>query len=183
MSRGLIISGIAIMIIAGATLRAEESSSDLTLTNVPPPTPRYHANEFSVDAFGGMTIDQRTLDLSSGEQTQQGARLGVGTGVNYFFTRNLGVAAEGFTENTRHSFIDNADGSMVFRLPFGTSGFAAYIFGGGGHQFDPNAGPTFHTGGGLEYRFTQHFGAFLEPRIVFKQGNYGFGKCGVRWNF
>jgi hypothetical protein len=183
MKTGMIIGGIVLMIIAGSALCAEELNSDLTLTNAPPPQPRYRGNEFSVDAFGGMTLGQSTLDLGSGVRTQHDARLGLGTGVNYFFTPNIGVAAEGFTEDPHHSFVDTADGSMVFRLPFGKSGFAAYLFGGGGHQFDPNAVATFHTGGGLEYRFSQHFGTFLEPRIVFKQGHYGFGKCGVRWNF
>ena len=183
MKTGMIIGGIALMIMAGATSNAQDLNSDLTLTNAPPPPPRYRANEFSVDAFGGMTLGESTLDLGSSVRTRHDVRLGMGTGVNYFITPNIGVAAEGFTENFRHTLVDATDGSMVFRLPFGKSGLAAYLFGGGGHQFDQNAGATFHTGGGLEYRFTDHFGAFLEPRIVFKEGHYGFGKLGMRWNF
>lgn len=184
MKMAVVISGTALlMVVSSGLLHAEELNSDLTLTNSPPPPARYHANEFSLDAFGGMTLGQTTLDLNSGAETRHDVRLGLGVGANYFFTRHFGIAAEGFTENPRHSFVDNADGSMVFRLPIGGSGLAAYLFGGAGHQFDPNAGTTFHTGGGLEYRFTQHFGAFIEPRVTFKHGNYGFGKCGVRWNF
>jgi hypothetical protein len=183
MKTGMVIGGIVLMIIAGTMSRAQDLNGSLAFTNAPPPPPLYRANEFSLDAFGGMTLGESTLDLSSGVRTRHDVRLGAGTGLNYFFTRNIGISAEGFTENTRHSVVDTADGSMVFRLPFGKSGLAAYIFGGGGHEFDPNPSPTFHTGGGLEYRFTQHFGAFIEPRVVFKQGNYGFGKCGVRWNF
>jgi hypothetical protein len=183
MKTGIVIGGIALTVLATTALCAQDFNSELTLTNTPSPPPRYRSNEFSVDAFGGVTLGQSTLDLRSGAQTRHEARLGTGVGLNYFFTRNIGISAEGFTENPRHSFFDVADGSMVFRLPFGKSGLAAYIFGGGGHQSDPTASATFHTGGGIEYRFSQHFGAFLEPRIVFKQGNYGFGRCGVRWNF
>jgi hypothetical protein len=179
MKKALIISQMALMIIAGNLLRAEEVNSDLTLAYDQPPLPRYRSHEFSLDTFGGLTLGQPISESSTGDRT----RIGAGTGLNYFFTRNLGIAAEGFTENPHHSFVDNADGSMVFRLPFGESGWAAYIFGGAGHQSDPTAGTTFHTGGGLEYRFTRHFGAFVEPRVVFKQGNYGFGRCGVRWAF
>jgi hypothetical protein len=72
---------------------------------------------------------------------------------------------------------------MVLRLPIGKSGMAAYILGGAGHQFDPYSTTTFHTGGGLEYRFSKHFGAFIEPRLILKQSNYGFGRCGVRCIF
>ena len=183
MKTGVVIGGIALIIISCAASRAQDLNGTLAITNTPPPPPRYRANEFSVDAFGGMTLGESTLDLGSGVRSRHDVRLGAGTGLNYFFTRNIGISAEGFTENTRHSFFDVADGSMVFRLPFGKSGLAAYLFGGGGHQFDPNSAPTFHTGGGLEYRFTQHFGAFVEPRVVFNHGDFGFGKCGVRWNF
>lgn len=171
------------MIIAGLTLHAEDLNSDLNLSYDQPPLSRYHSRELSLDAFGGLTLGQPTGDPNSEVQTRHDVRLGAGTGVNYFFTRNLGIAAEGFTENPRHSFVDSADGSMIVRLPFGKSGMAAYILGGAGHQFDPTSSTAFHTGGGLEYRFTDHFGAFLEPRVIFKRGNYGFGRCGVRWTF
>jgi hypothetical protein len=179
----LIIGVTALMILANAGLRAADLTNDIVLSYDEPSPARYRSHELSLDAFGGLTLGQETTDQNSGERTRHDARLGAGAGLNYFFTRHLGIAAEGFTENPRHSFVDNADGSMVFRLPLGKSGMAAYLLGGAGHQFDSTSATTFHTGGGLEYRFTEHFGTFIEPRIVFKQGNYGFGRCGVRWSF
>jgi hypothetical protein len=183
MRKALIIGELALMIITRLTLCAEDLNTNLTLSYDQPLSPRYHSNELSLDTFSGIAFDQRVVAPNSGNSTREGVRLGGGTGLNYFFTRNIGVAAEGFSEYPRHTFMDVADGSMVFRLPLGQTGLAAYVFGGAGHQFDPTASTEFHTGGGLEYRFTRHIGAFIEPRIIFKQGNYGFGRCGLRCNF
>lgn len=184
MKTAVIIGGMAIMLIGGPALCADDLDTNLTLTYDQPPPVKYHARELSLDTFGGMTLWQPPINTITGVETRHDVWLGAGVGANYFFTRNIGIAAEGFAENPRHSFVDTADGSMVFRLPLGRSGLAAYVFGGAGHQFDTNASKEFHTGGGLEYRFTSHFGAFIEPRIVlFKAGGYGFGHCGLRWTF
>ena len=111
--------------------------------------------------------------------------LGGGLGLNYFFTRNLGVGAEAYSENTTGTFIDNASGNLILRLPLGQCGFAPYIFGGGGHQFDA-AKLWFGQGGaGLEYRFTPHIGMFLDARMVWPNETkyYGVARLGVRFAF
>jgi len=83
---------------------------------------------------------------------QDDGRLGWGAGVNYFFNRNFGVSAEGYTENAGPSFVDDASGSFVVRFPFEGVHLAPYVFVGGGYQFDPIRQAFGHGGAGLEYR-------------------------------
>ena len=81
--------------------------------------------------------------------------------------------------------MDNASLSLIGRLPLGRSGFAPYIYGGGGHQFDPIELNYLHAGGGLEYRFTRRLGLFVDARYVFtdETPNYGQGRVGLRIGF
>jgi len=96
----------------------------------------YQSSELSVDAFGTGSLGEYTLQHLSGPRVQQNVRLGAGVGVNYFLTRNLGIGADAYSENTTGAFIDSASASLILRLPLGQSGFAPYAFGGGGHQFE-----------------------------------------------
>ena len=145
----------------------------------------YRANEFSVEAFGAGTINQYTIDHPSGDRVRHNLRLGAGLGGSYFFTQNLGIEGEAFTQNTAGHLVDQTGGSLVARFPIADSGLAPYVFGGGGHLFDPVAGTFGHFGGGLECRFNPHFGIFTDARYVFTDRihNYGEGRLGVRFAF
>ena len=162
-----------------ATVFGQDNFSNQTLRYDLKPDERYQAHELSFDAFEGVTLGESSAEQS---RSLHNARLGSGLGMNYFFHRNLGVEAEGFSENSQHSFVDTASGSLVFRVPVGGSGLAAYAFGGAGYQFDHASTSTLHTGAGIEYRFNSHVGLFLEPRVVFRTriSNYGFGRGGMR---
>jgi len=145
----------------------------------------YRSSELSVDAFGSGSLGEYTLDHLSSERVRKNIRLGAGAGANYFITRNIGIGADAYSENTTGAFIDSASGNLILRLPLGQSGFAPYVFGGGGHQFDMGQMWFGQAGGGMEYRFTRHVGVFIDGRGVLPNETklYGVARAGMRFAF
>src|SRR5215207_4044873 len=72
-----------------------------------PPDTLFFGNEASLDLFGSVSIGQETINHISNDRIEDNGRLGAGLGLNYFFTRNIGLGADAYTENTAHSFVDN----------------------------------------------------------------------------
>ncbi len=179
----LIIFTGSVFLLAGRSAWAGEE--DTALRYDPAQSDLYRANEFSIEGFGAGTINQYTIDHPSGDRVRHDGRLGAGAGGSYFFTKYIGVEGEAFTQNTAGHFVDQAGGSLVVRFPIADSGLAPYVFGGGGHLFDPVSGTFGHAGGGVEYRFTPHFGIFTDARYVFTDRihNYGEGRAGIRFAF
>jgi len=145
----------------------------------------YRADELSIDAFGSGSIGEQTIDHISGDRIQKNGRAGAGAGVNYFFTRYIGIGGDAYSENTAYHFIDSASGNLIGRLPIGDTGVAPYIFGGGGHEFDEVEQNFAQAGGGIEFRFAENLGFFVDARYVFadKTQGYGVGRAGLRLNF
>jgi len=145
----------------------------------------YRASETSLDIFGSGSVGQRYLNNTSGFKANRDVQLGVGVGLNHFFTRHFGLGIEAYSEDTQHRFVDNASISFIGRLPINDSGFAPYVFGGGGQQYDPARLWFVHLGGGVEYRFTDKIGLFTDVRYVFTDGakDQGLGRLGVRFIF
>lgn len=176
--QGLAMAGC--LLFAGSSiLAADPMRSD------PPDGPLFHANELTLDAFGTVSAGKSTLDAFSVSHVKRDGRLGAGLGANYFFTRNFGIGGEAYTENTKHSFVDNANGHLMLRIPIDAIHLAPYGFGGGGYQFDPVAQWTLHAGAGLEVRIVRQFGLFADARFVWadKTANYGLARAGVRLGF
>lgn len=142
----------------------------------------YRAKEFSIDLFGTAQVaDLGSLnDLNDHEA-------GIGIGLNYFYTRNLGVSYElrGQARNLRHDFLNESSLSLVYRIPIGT--VAPYGFAGGGYEIingriDFNA----HAGAGLEVRVSPHVGVFSDVRVItenFRSASGYLGRAGVRVSF
>lgn len=145
----------------------------------------YRANELSLDVFGTASLGKYSLDHFSGARLRQNTRLGAGVGLNYFFTRNIGIGGDLYSEDTTGAFIDSASANLILRLPLGHSGFSPYAFGGGGYQFDLAKVWFAQAGAGIEYRFTKHVGAFLDGRWVVpnKTKYYGVARLGLRFAF
>ena len=150
-----------------------------------PDSPFYKASELSLDLFGTGSIGQSTINNLSGDRVEEDVRLGLGAGLNYFFTRHIGLGGEAYSENAGHSFIDSASLNLIGRLPLGTSGVAPYLFVGGGYQFDEIERWLLNLGGGFEFRFQKNWGLFIDARYVFtdETKNYGLGRAGVRLSF
>lgn len=145
----------------------------------------YRANELDVDLFGSASVGQYTVDHLSGNRLRHNARLGAGVGMSYFFNRNVGLGVDAYTENKSHSFVDSTSASLIVRFPLGESGFAPYIFGGGGYQFDASESIFAQAGAGFEYRMNPHVGLFVDVRGVLpdKTQYFGLGRLGMRFAF
>ena len=161
------------------------NTADTTTSNDSPSVSPYRAQEFSIDGFASGSIGKQTIDHLSGDTVEHDGRLGAGGGLNFFFNRHIGIGGDAYTENTADHFIDSASGNLIARLPLGRSGVAPYIFGGGGHQFDEVAQTFGQAGAGIELRFMQHAGIFIDARYVVpdRTDNYGVGRAGLRINF
>lgn len=158
------------------TTTQRTTSTDLSL---------YRSQEFSVDLFGSGSINNETINHLSGNGVEHHSMVGGGGGVNFFFTRYLGIGGDGDYENSNHHFLDSGSGNLIFRLPVANTGIAPYVFGGGGHQFDQIDQNFGQAGAGVEFRFAAHIGLFLDARYVFavKTENYGVGRAGLRFSF
>ncbi len=145
----------------------------------------YRANEFSLDGFGSASLGKYSLDHISGQRIRENTRLGAGAGLDYFFTRYLGISADAYSENITGTFIDSASANLTIRLPLGNSGFAPYAFGGGGRQFDLAKLWFAQVGAGIEYRFSPNIGLFADGRWVLPDHTkyFGVARLGMRYTF
>jgi hypothetical protein len=174
---------------SSSELSAPQSSGQDNMTNNPgshyDQGDYYRASELSMDAFGTASIGQYTINHPSDERVRKNTRLGAGAGLTYFITRNLGIGAEAYSENTTGVFVDSASANLTLRLPLGQSGFAPYIFGGGGRHFDDVKTWFAQAGAGMEYRFTPNVGIFIDARGVLpnEAKYYGVARLGMRFAF
>ncbi len=145
----------------------------------------YRNYELNLQGFGFGTVDEHTLNHLTGHRLHRDAQIGLGAGLSFFFCKYVGIEGEGYSESTHHSIVNNAGGNLVLRWPIGTTGWAPYVYGGGGHQFEPVEGNYADAGGGIEYRFARWVGLFADARWVLTthSGNYGLGRVGVDFSF
>jgi hypothetical protein len=183
MKNQILIGGTILMLAAMSAWGAENVSSDQGLQYDQGDS--YRANELSLDAFGTASLGRYTIENWSASRARHNGQLGAGLGLNYFFIRNLGIGADVYSENTTRAFFDSASANLILRFPLGQSGFAPYAFGGGGRQFDMVKAWFAQVGGGIEYRFTRHVGAFVDARWVLpdEARYYGVARLGVRFAF
>ena len=104
--RNKMIIGSALLMLAAKPARgADDASSDSF--------DLYPARQLSVDAFGTVSEGKYTIEHVSEQRVRNNARGGVGAGITYFITRNIGVGADAYSESTSGPFIDNASGNFV----------------------------------------------------------------------
>jgi hypothetical protein len=178
---------------------ATTTTTPATTNPPPPPTvttdnnnssidypPLYRSQELDLDLFGSASLGKQTLEHISGDRLRHHAEYGGGGGLTYFFCRYVGVGGE-YDAETRDGggFFDSADGNIFLRVPILNTGLAPYIFGGGGYQFQDIRQDFGQAGGGLEFRFCQHVGIFVDGRYVIadKTQNYAEARAGFRIAF
>ena len=127
--------------------------------------PCYLAGELQVDLFGSGTFVDVDDDFYGG-----------GVGVNYFITQYIGVGASWNLIDVDNSFNSSSDtvvhdisADLLLRAPlFGEESCTA-IYGilGGGVITNGTTLGTFNFGVGLEHRFLDNVGLFIEGRQKF----------------
>ena len=145
----------------------------------------YGANELEFGVFGSGTVGRSTIIHPSSKRIERDGKLGAGASIGYYFIRYVGVEGYAYSESTSEHFVDNVGGDLHLRLPLGHSGFALYGLAGGGRQFDPVIQWYTDAGGGVEWRFTDHVGIFVDARYVWvdETRDYGLGRVGLKFGF
>ncbi len=176
MKNKMLVGAAMLLLTVTATVAAENTGGSYDY---------YRAKEIDADAFGSVSFGKYTIDHLSGARVRHNANFGLGSGLSYFLTRNLGIGADIYSENKTGALIDSASMNMTLRLPLGQSGFAPFVYGGGGKQFDMVHAWFAQVGAGMEYRFTPLVGVFMDSRWVLPDhaSYYGVVRLGVRFAF
>lgn len=114
--------------------------------------------ELQLDVFGSYTW------ITEGKYDDG---FGGGIGVNYFFTRNLGVGVDGNILDGDANGLWSFSGKVIARLPIDSACLAPYVFVAGGVQTNGSTVGTVGAGAGLEYRVIPNkLGIFTEGRYT-----------------
>jgi len=150
-------------------------------TQVVPETECFRAHELSLDMFGQYT-DGNSPD-HAGPIRDHG--WGGGIGLNYFFTRQLGIGADAawlaaaqapYSGTTGRTTIHNFSASLIWRFPIDRICTAPYIFAGGGVAAEGDQWATAHVGAGIEHRIVPNkVGIFSDARWTYYGERYGRG--------
>lgn len=126
----------------------------------------YMDNELSLDLYANYMANQRAIEHIFHTNIRHGL-WGGGVGLNYFFCRYLGIGGDiNMPCANLGNFVNDMNGSLIARFPIECSGFAPYVFGGGGRQTNPEWQWTGHAGVGAEFRFNPGVGIFTDARYV-----------------
>jgi hypothetical protein len=134
--------------------------------------PLFSANELTLDISGSYVAQQRGIEhLFETNIKHNRGTWGGNVGVNYFITRNIGIGADANMSANGGSFVDAVLGDLTLRFPVGNSGFAPYVFGGGGRTTDVTWEWVGHAGLGVEYRFSRKIGLFADGRYIWPENS------------
>jgi len=142
-------------------------------------SPKYTAQELSMDLFGSyLNPEGKFTDLF--KTNIRHGFWGGGVGLNYFLTQNFGIGTDFNISSKSEDLVDYWVGNLYARLPLGNSGFAPYIFGGGGRSMSPIWQWTYGGGVGLEYRFNPTTGIFSDARFLWGHEGTQYNELGIR---
>ena len=154
---------------------------DLILAAVDP------VNVEDVALFGDTEIQVEALGyyLTSGDVESSGG----GVGLGMFFTRNIGIRAQGIWGAADSGSLRAYTGDLVFRYPVEAYGVAPYAFVGGGAGEVVSDNGTVglgRAGGGVEWRITPGLGLFGEAAYTWTESDgddFPLALFGIRLNF
>ncbi len=138
----------------------------------------FRSNELSFDVFG-----LYATTLKPGLYNDD---FGGGLGVNYFFTKYIGVGLDGYAwDGSKDDVVYAVSGNLIFRYPIEEMHLAPYAFIGPGGHFGPTTQVSGQAGAGVEFRFTEHVGMFADARYVLtdKTNDYLLPRVGLRFAF
>ena len=182
----------------GSTFAGQPMVSSKEYKQPAPEETCFNDREFQIDLFGAYVDGNGP---SHAGQIRGGPGYGGGIGINYFFSRHIGIGADatwiyeqenralnpGDGKTTFHNFT----GSLIFRLPIDAACVAPYAFIGGGFHVDGEQWASAHAGLGIEYRVVpQRIGLFADARFTYFGDRFGSGdqnnvmaRAGIRFVF
>jgi hypothetical protein len=165
----------------------------------PEPIVCFSEHEWQVDLFGQYSVGEGPHQAGIFRDHGWGG----GIGINYFFTRNLGLGVDAAwlyakesdislsprellrerirdrfddSNDNDHTTIHNFSGSLIWRFPLDEHCLAPYIYVGGGCHVDGEQWASAHGGVGVEYRIQpQKYGVFLDGRWTYLGDRFGHG--------
>jgi len=165
MTRNKIITFTASLMLAAAIPKMAYAAEDTG--NDHNSAPLFTANELSLDLSGSYIAPERGIEhLFETSIKHDRGTWGGDAGLNYFITRNIGIGADANMSANGGNFVDAVLGDLTLRLPLGNSGFAPYVFGGGGRTTDRTWQWVGQGGLGLEYRFCRRIALFADGRYI-----------------
>ncbi len=203
-----IITGIMAAIAATSVMAGTPVSKEVV--EVAPPC-LFRDQEFQFDVFGLGYFNQGGNDFTYyGFNNTPGISgrpaWGGGIGVNYFFSRYIGIGLEQdiYGRQSGSSPVDAGYtrwatiGNLFLRYPICSWNLAPYLMIGGGANYGNTpqldigngqkvgtytSGQGFgHVGGGLEYRFTENIGIFSDARYIYS-GVAGLANNNLMWRY
>jgi hypothetical protein len=141
-------------------------------------------HEFQLDIFGQYSVGEGPTQVGLFRDHGWGG----GIGLNYFFSRNIGIgvdaawldakespfSGDGFNVDNDTTTIHQFSGSLIFRAPMDSACLAPYVYVGGGMAVDGEQWATAHAGVGVEYRIVpQKVGIFLDGRWTYLGDRFG----------
>ena len=168
---------ITIAALLPAAQAGDGKSFKETKTVVTPETCRFRDMEFQIDGFYSGMVG------SSGSRFHTGS--GGGFGFNFFFCRYVGIGYEAqWYSNGGVAEHMPLGGNLIFRYPICAWNLAPYVMVGGGGAWDGVGTGYGNVGGGIEYRFTDHIGVFVDGRYLYGgSGNVADVRSGIRIAF
>jgi hypothetical protein len=143
----------------------------------------FNEHEWQVDIFGQYSVGNGPEHAGIFRDHGWGG----GIGINYFFTRNLGIGVDAAwlyakespslqdEDRGDHTTIHNFSGSLIYRFPIDSACVAPYIYAGGGAAVDGEQWASAHGGLGVEYRYAQNRGVFVDARWTYLGDRFGNG--------
>ncbi len=174
---------IALATLAVSLVSSAFAGSETKNVIAPAPEEYFRAGEIQLDASFAAMLGRFNNHSANG--------LGGNVGVNYFFTRYIGVGLDNSIGGAVGSgslggVFDSLQAQVIFRYPIESLRLAPYAMIGGGATWGAYRGQgNGNLGAGLEYRFTRNIGTFLDSRYLY--GNNGLNesltRIGVRFAF
>ncbi|HEY5768922.1 MAG TPA: hypothetical protein VIS71_03660 [Terrimicrobium sp.] len=169
MKKLLLTTSIVSLSLCGALAGDGKSFKEVKTVVTPEPPCRFRDMEFQIDGFYTQFFGSHGSRFKTGP--------GGGFGLNFFFLRYFGIGYEAaWYDNGGTTEHLPVGGNLFLRYPICALNLAPYIMVGGGVGWDGDAVGYGNVGGGLEYRFTDHIGAFVDGRWFY--GNEDFGNSG-----
>lgn len=124
------------------------------------PSPIFRDQEIYFDGYGSYLHRYGGRKCGCDDSGDQGG-FGGGFAIGYTFAYYVGARLD-----VNFSSVDDAQtnvgGDIIIRYPFPEAHLAPYAFVGGGVEAADGNHGFFRVGGGIEWRFTPHFGIFSE---------------------